>query len=385
MIPGMPAGSDVSAGDTRFIGPLRVGVTALVIAHHTAIVYGGSGSWYWRELPSSGAPSSIALSLLCAFDQAFFMGLFFLLAGYFTPASLLRRGLRGYLAERALRLGLPLLVFGFVLGPMTLALAATARGLPFGATWARLVIHRGYEPGPLWFCQALLLMALAAAAWHLWVRPLRGPEPAATAAPLPPAASWAWSAVGVGAVALLLRQWWPVGSEWGHMQLGYFASYVFLFALGVAAAPGQWLQRVPPDLARRWRRVAWLSYGLLPATGVAFGALRGVKVDYSGGLGVPAIVYAFWEPLVAWGVIAALLLRCQRRFAQPSPRWQRWSANAYGAFVLHAPVLVAVSLALRPWAAPALLKWAVAATLATGLAFAGAGALRRLPGVARVL
>ncbi|OYU72967.1 MAG: hypothetical protein CFE32_22235 [Alphaproteobacteria bacterium PA3] len=194
------------------------------------------------------------------------------------------------------------------------------------------------------------------------MRPLRGPEPAATAAPLPPAASWAWSAVGVGAVALLLRQWWPVGSEWGHMQLGYFASYVFLFALGLAAAPGQWLQRVPPDLARRC-----------------------VKVDYSGGLGVPAIVYAFWEPLVAWGVIAALLLRCQRRFAQPSPRWQRWSANAYGAFVLHAPVLVAVALALRPWAAPALLKWAVAATLATGLAFAGAGALRRLPGVARVL
>lgn len=55
------------------------------------------------------------------------------------------------------------------------------------------------------------------------------------------------------------------------------------------------------------------------------------------------------------------------------------------AFVVHAPVLVLVSLALQPWAGPAALKFAVAAALATVLSFAVAGALLRLPGARRVL
>jgi len=384
-MPPTPAVPALPPGGTHFIARLRVLLTLLVVSHHAAIVYGGSGSWYWRELPGSGAPASIALSLLCGVDQAFFMGFFFLLAGYFTPASLDRQGALRYLGGRALRLGLPLLVYGALLGPMTVALAATARGRPFAATWQALLAAGLWEPGPLWFAQALLLMALGAVAWRAWRR-LRGrPAWPAADAPLPAAAAWWWSALGVGLAALVLRQWWPVGSEWAHLQLGYFASYVFLFALGCAAAPGRWLQRLDAAQARRWRRIALRSFALLPLTGVAFGALRGAPVNYSGGLGLPAIVYAFWEPLLAWGIIAALLVGLRQRCNTPSARWQALADNAYAAFVLHAPVLVAVSLLLRPWAGPALLKWLLAAALASVLSLALGAALRGLPGVKRVL
>jgi len=355
---------------THFITRLRVLLTVLVVTHHAAIVYGGSGSWFWRELPSSGQPASIALSLLCAVDQAFFMGFFFLLAGYFTPAALARHGALRYLAGRALRLGLPLLLFGALLGPMTVALAATARGLPFAATWLALLAQRSWEPGPLWFAQALLAMALGATAWQALRNACGAPAWPATDAPLPAARAWWWSAGAVGLAALALRQRWPVGSEWLHMQLGYFASYVFLFALGCAAAPGHWLQRLDAAQARRWRRIALRSFALLPLTGLAFGALRGAKVDYSGGLGLPAIVYAFWEPLLAWGIIAALLVGFRQRWNRPSALWQSLGGQAYAAFVLHAPVLVAVSLLLGPWAGPALLKWLAAAALASALSFA---------------
>ena len=33
------------------IDHLRIVLTALVILHHTAIVYGGSGGLYWRQEP----------------------------------------------------------------------------------------------------------------------------------------------------------------------------------------------------------------------------------------------------------------------------------------------------------------------------------------------
>ena len=73
---------------------LRSVLTVLVIAHHTAITYGGSGGWFYREVHDGGAPLSLAFTLFCSINQAFFMGLFFLLAGYFSPPALAAKGLR---------------------------------------------------------------------------------------------------------------------------------------------------------------------------------------------------------------------------------------------------------------------------------------------------
>ena len=44
------------------------------------------------------------------------MGFLFLLAGYFTPASLERKGYGRFLGDRFLRFGLPLLAFDLILG-----------------------------------------------------------------------------------------------------------------------------------------------------------------------------------------------------------------------------------------------------------------------------
>ncbi|MFM2066405.1 MAG: hypothetical protein RLZZ584_1314 [Pseudomonadota bacterium] len=374
-------------------------MTGLVVAHHTAITYGGSGGWFYRELPTSGSSaSSIALTLFCSVNQAFVMGLFFLIAGYLTPAALERKGPWRYLADRLRRLGLPLLLFGFVIGPFTLALAGTARGLPLRERWAAQLAEHRYEPGPLWFCQALLLFALGAVLWRVLRAALVHPAAAADvpAASTPSAATdrtalpapWTWwaAALAVGAVAFALRLAWPTGTATlGSMQWGYFASYVFLFALGCRAWPGRWLERLPAAQVRHWRLVTRWALPLLPLTGLALGALQGAQLHFDGGWSLPALVYAFWEPLVAWGLIAALLQRFRLRHNQPQPRWDTLTPLAYAAFVLHAPVLVATSLALRGWGAPALLKFAVVAPLALALSLALGAALRRVPGVAQVL
>ena len=86
---------------------LRAGTTLLVVFHHAAITYGAQGGWFYQELAPGSAWSSRLLSFFCAFNQAWFMGLFFLLAGYFTPAALTRKGVWRFCADRALRLGLP--------------------------------------------------------------------------------------------------------------------------------------------------------------------------------------------------------------------------------------------------------------------------------------
>src|SRR5207248_140871 len=51
-------------------------------------------------------------------NQAYFMGCFFLISGYFTPGSFDRKGPATFYKDRLLRLGIPLVVFVFLLSPI---------------------------------------------------------------------------------------------------------------------------------------------------------------------------------------------------------------------------------------------------------------------------
>lgn len=372
----------MTTGRLLFADRLRTVLTVLVIAHHTAITYGGSGGWFYREVRDGGAPLSLVFTLFCSINQAFFMGLFFLLAGYFSPPALAVKGLRRFVVDRALRLGVPLLVFGLVLWPLTVALAGITQGKPFWSRWLGLMAEGRFVIGPLWFAWALLLFT---AGWLLW-RSVHGTTPTLVPqrAVVPGDGAWLLAALAVGAAALAIRQWVPVGENRLGLQLGYFASYVFLFGLGLRAWHHRWLERIPPALARRWGRIALWTVPVLVATSAATGALAGRAVNFNGGLGVAAVVYALWEPFVAWGLIARLLVRFQRDRASP-PWWDGWNSAAYGAFVLHAPVITGLAVAIAGWSLPPVLKFAVVLVLGTVLSFGMAAALRQLPGARRLL
>jgi surface polysaccharide O-acyltransferase-like enzyme len=366
---------------TDFIDRLRVMLTVLVILHHAAITYGGSGGWFYREVRDPATASSLLLTMFCAVNQAFFMGMFFLLAGYFTPASLARKGSRAFVRDRVVRLGLPLLFFGFVLGPLTVALAGVPAGRGVADAWLGLLAGGAFVIGPLWFAWALLIFSLAFVGWRL-VRPEPAPDPERA---LPSSMVWLPAAIAVGAAALALRQVVPVGQDMFGLQLGYFASYVFLFGLGAMAWRYRWLERVDRRQAVQWGWVTLATMPMLFVTAALTGALDGRPVNFNGGLGMPAVVYAFWEPLVAWGLIAGLLVVFRNRFNRPSAHWQAWSGQAYGAFIVHAPIMVALAVASANWPLPPLVKLAVIGSAGVVASFIVAAMLLKVPGARRVL
>ncbi len=114
-------------------------------------------------------------------------------------------------------------------------------------------------------------------------------------------------------------------------------------------------------------------------------ASAGHQVSAAGGLSVPAALYAFWEPLFAWGVNLSLLVLYQRRFVVLGPLWRNLSRRAYLIYIIHPPVLVGVSLVMRGLAAPALVKFLLAGSTACALCFLAAGALLSIPAVRRVV
>jgi peptidoglycan/LPS O-acetylase OafA/YrhL len=107
--------------------------------------------------------------------------------------------------------------------------------------------------------------------------------------------------------------------------------------------------------------------------------------DVNTGFGVAAVVYAFWEPLIAWGIIAGLLIGFRAWGNHASRAWEFCSARAYAVYIVHAPVLVGVALTLQGWHGTALAKVAVTGTLALAGSLGVATLVTMVPGARRVL
>jgi hypothetical protein len=314
----------------------------------------------------------VILSLFCTIEQAYIMGILFLLAGYFTPGSLERKGHAQFLGDRFLRLGLPLVAFGLILGPVTHAMVNAAKGKGF---WSSFV----FDNGPLWFNQALLMFSLAYCAWRArFGSPLTSAERSPRS--VPSYGWWLLSAMGVGAAALAIRQVVPVGVNVIGLQLGYFASYILLFFLGIAAWRHDWLRQLKWNDARSWvipLVVACLSMPAIRALAISLDGPG--KSNASGGLSWAAIFFAFWEPFVAWGLIAAWLLVFRRYMNRPSGLWTWLNRRSYAVYIIHPVVLVGISLLLSGWAAPALVKFAATGILGCATCWMLADPLVRAP------
>ncbi|MBY0573631.1 MAG: acyltransferase family protein [Undibacterium sp.] len=362
-----------------FLDRIRVILTILVILHHTAIMYGADGGWYLRY-KASGLFSGVLLTLFCAVNQSFFMGAFFMLAGYFTPRSFDGKGIQKFVMDRLLRLGVPILVFGFLLGPLSIAMLEIPADMTMFSFWWYLIQKATFNIGPLWFAYALLIFSgvyvllrslLGRTSWEIPASKLRHP--------MIVLALLVW---GIG--AFLLRLWVPTGKEFALLQIGYFSSYIVLFFIGCAAAKHRLLEKIEAKLALPWAWISLLTIPTLFIYAALAGAFKGAPFELHGGWTLPVVFYAFWEPLVACGIILLLLWRC-RMSQNPWNFWSRLAPLTYAAFIIHTPIVVAFGVLSKPWQQYSLPMFAVVGALSLAASFGIAAILVKLPGARRIL
>jgi peptidoglycan/LPS O-acetylase OafA/YrhL len=374
----------MATGRLAYLDNLRVALTVLVVYHHTAITYGASGNWYYVE-PTDPGLVGVVLTLFVTFNQSFFLGAFFLLSGLFAPASYDRTGPWRFLADRVTRLGVPLALYGLVVGPTVVYyLDVAPRTTLRRYLVTEVATLRAVELGPLWFVELLLLFTLGYAAW----RAVRGPGRARalpTPLPAPSDRVVAAAALAVGLCAFLVRLVFPVGvGVLGGIQPAYLVSYVVLFVVGLAAARRGWLDAVDARTARRWLPPVVALVAAMPALFVLGGALSGDVGAFLGGPTLQSLAYAVWEPLVGFGTILVLLGWFRARLDADGPAAAWLADTAYAVYVFHAPVLVATSYAVRDAALSLPAKFLLVGSVATAATFLLAGAVTRLPLADRV-
>ena len=336
-----------------YIDNLRWLMIVLVVAMHAAVTYSGLGSWYYKE-PTTLRPFTALFFLVFQTHlQAFFMGLLFLVAGYFVPASFDRKGPRRFLSDRAFRLGIPILIYALLIHPINgymihAANASAARPTPSAlGAYAHYILSFEFlsGTGPLWFALALLIFSIAYVAIVVLTVASKHLTPRA----LPSHGAVVKLILVMAAGSFVVRIVQPIGTAVLNMQLCFFTQYLLLFVVGCAARRNEWLGRLPARFARPWFVAAWLLGPVLWfAMILTGGATSGHTDAYAGGVHWQSAAYCVWESFFCVGTCLGLLTIFRDRFNRQGSIARLMSANAFAVYVFHAPVLIAAALAFRP-------------------------------------
>ncbi|MEN6517653.1 MAG: hypothetical protein ABFC38_05610 [Methanospirillum sp.] len=89
----------------------RLMIIAFVVVHHLAVTYSGFGSWYYIDGTPLDVLSTVRFAFYLSFQQGYFLGLLFLITGYFVAGSYDRKGFGWFVGDRFRRLIVPTLIY----------------------------------------------------------------------------------------------------------------------------------------------------------------------------------------------------------------------------------------------------------------------------------
>ena len=367
-------------------------VIVLVLIHHSVIPY----TYYGH----TDRQSFLGFDAVVTFNDSFMMVAMFLLSGLFTWPSLQRKGIAAFLRGRWLRLGLPFAIGAVILMPIAYyAVELRNSGTSFGAYLVKTVTVGPWESGPIWFLAVLLAFDMLAVVVYRVAPGIVEAIGRLSMASLhrPAYAFWALLAASV-VVYVPLDLYFGIGRWFTLGPLAIQADRILLYALyffvgvGIGWVPSHLgLLSRDGELARRWP--VWLL-----ATLVTFAGLIGLIYYKREFLPDPNNPPPWWDTAHAFFFacfsasqtlnLLALFLRFEshgRSILDPLRE------SSFGIFLIHYLPLLWLQYALYGITlAPtvqetAILKALIVFVLTLAISWIATSALRKIPGVARVL
>lgn len=366
-----------------YIDNLRTVLIILVVVTHLAIVYGGLAV----QESTDAQPEFMTAFLLAWFtlvNQAFLLGTLFFVSGYFTPRSYAKSGPWTFVKKRLLRLGIPLLIYDFLINPPIVywqTAVDTSGTASIGDFFSNYFDYfTGIGTGPMWFVGNLLLFDLAYAGWRLVTPSRQSDTPHKIGAP------GTRTILGLAAfltiVVFLVRLAIPVGWEnFFNLRLQYYPQFLAFFVLGILAYRHNWLAEWPTSLGK-----------LLLTTGIIVsltfpGMLMLANSDrLRGGPYIEALLFSAWEVFVLIGLGLGLLLFFREHYTQTGKLRRVLSRNNYAVYLIHVPIIFLLGLALADLEIHSLAKFGLTTMIAVPLCYLVSHFfVRRLPFADRIL
>lgn len=373
-----------------FIDNIRWLMIIFVIMTHAAVTYSSLGMWYYVEPARLDIVSLAIFGIYQSFTQAYSMGLLFLIAGYFVPGSFDRKGFGKFLRDRAIRLGIPTLIYMLFIHPVIiyylLAVQWKVPRPPVSEYFLEYIqsLNVLSGTGPMWFALALLIFS----ATYAVSRQFRHvTENSQEERELPGHLAVAALALLISAFAFSIRLIQPIGTSIMNMQLGYFTQYIILFIIGTIAYRKNWLVRIPYSFGMIWFKSALIGGSVFwLAIMVVGGGVSGDFVKFEGGYYWQSAAYALWESFFCVGICLGFIVFFREHFNVEGKFTKFMSDNYFSVYVFHPPILILVTLALRDFSWHPLAKFITAVAFSVPLCFMASHlVLRRIPLIKEVL
>jgi len=366
-----------------YLDHLKVALTVLVIAHHASQAYALlSGSW-----PISNPTKSLILDPFQAVNAAFFMGLFFLISGYFVPGAYDRKGAAAFLKTRVIRLGLPALLFAvFVFGP------GAYFGLPEQLSLTEFIRHL-YQTGwqslyaHLWFLLHLLVYTGGYALWRLITKRFNFQAQSD--------GKTSWHAVLLVFTLILILITWVVRFRYTYNQwvpflylipaeMVHLPQYISMFVLGILAYRFKALDRLPTKVG-----MVWLGIGVVSAAWYYVDYLFGKNLMMSmpsSGVNSGSLVRSIWEALTCVGLGVGLLTLFREWINKKAGRLMSAITRAqYGVYIIHLLVVIGVQAGLAGLPLSPFVKFTLATIFGAMLSFGISHLILKIPGVKKII
>ncbi|MCL2138629.1 MAG: acyltransferase [Treponema sp.] len=409
-----------------FIDNIRSLVIILVIAMHSAVTYSGMGSWYYVEGSTDRLSvfEMVFFGFFQSFLQAWIMGILFFISAYLASKALAKHGPVKFIKERLFRLGLPLLLYVFIISPFILfVLMGYNAESSFVDNYILYIKDFWWlgSTGPLWYVQVLLIFCIlytVAKKCILKTVKLSNIRITGTGIGLVRQPGWLSHKSGIfygkaikkcwfskevvqklkfpnnsiiitifatALIAFFVRIKIPIGSSFYNLQFAYFPSYIVMFIAGLLTGENNLLEEVANEKNAKWLKISLLvGIPLWTSTMILGGALEG-KEYFNGGLHWQNFTFALWESLTAVGFSIGLISLFKKKTNIENKFTGLMRDNAFGMYFFHAPVLITVSLALKFLNLCPILKFAAVLLLASAFSLLLSFLARSIKPIGKIL
>lgn len=331
-----------------YLDNIKVMLTWLVIFHHAGQAYGNGGEWPYK--PSNPEEFMPWIWHFFAVNASFFMGLYFLISGYFLPSSFDRQGCLTFLKKKLLRLGLPLVMVGSV--------------LTFGCG--------KFELAHLWFVENLLFFCLLYAIYRSVFRPISHDCDSR-----PTVMGLALLAFVMGLGSWVIRQYSPQ-DHWVSLWIlvlepAHYLQYVMMFVLGILAYRSNWIEKI----SNRTGAITLAIGTMLAADHYLRGSLPWDDWVWQW--------FGLYESFLCL-FISFGLLWLFRQYLNQANRFMQWcAAQSYGAYIIHLPLMLAIQNLFDGVWVGAFGKFMLIGVVTTLVSFLLTWLMRMVPGVKQII
>lgn len=376
-----------------YLDNLKICLTLLVILHHVGQAYGPTGGfWQYKSSLNEIIPW---LGSFFTVNASFFMGLFFMIAGYFLPGSYERKSVSEFIKNKLIKYGVPILFVFFILQPLQMYfyynLYSGNSRLDFFSYLTNIYFGIGGRPvafietigwpemnfGHLWFVEHLLVYSLI----YLVVGKVLAKQKTQITASKFGLLSIVTLGFIIAVTSKIIRIWYPI-DKWiailGFIQseVAHLPQYLILFVTGIVAYQKGWFEGVSKRVG-----IICLTAGIIMALLLYARYIWPVYLR-------PLINtrWALYESLMAVFLCWGLIVLFRERFNKANIFTEFLAENSYAAYIFHFPVVLAVQYAFdKIIIFGALGKFIIVSVISIVVTYFVSYSLRRIPLVKKVI